>query len=41
MKKLLYFAFAMFLVGAFSSCRSHERCPAYGKVVQEKVERSV
>jgi len=41
MKKLLYIAFAVFLVGAFSSCKSHERCPAYGKVDQEKVEKSV
>jgi len=38
MNKLLYIVLAVFLLGVFSSCRSHERCPAYGKVVKEKAE---
>ncbi len=33
MKKfLLFFASAVILSGMLSSCRSHERCAAYGKI---------
>jgi len=41
MKKVLYIVCAVILIGVFSSCRSHERCPAYGKIDQEKAEKSV
>jgi hypothetical protein len=41
MKKVLYIVCAVFLIGVFSSCRTHERCPAYGKIAQEKAEKSV
>jgi hypothetical protein len=33
MKKfLLFFASALLVSSVFSSCRSHERCAAYGKI---------
>jgi hypothetical protein len=40
MKKLLVIAVAIFLLGIFvSSCKTHERCPAYSKVEKVKSER--
>ena len=35
MKKILPITLIVFIIAlAFSSCKSHERCPAYGKVEQ-------
>jgi hypothetical protein len=37
MKKLIPFTLVAFVVTlALSSCKSHERCPAYGKVEQSQ-----
>jgi len=41
MKKLSYFICALLVIALISSCKVHERCPAYGKIEKEKVERSV
>ena len=39
MKKLIAIAFAVILLGIFfSSCKTHERCPAYGKIEKAKSE---
>lgn len=32
MKKVIILAFVFAFVAAFSSCKSHEKCPAYSKV---------
>jgi len=42
MKKTFLFLVAIAFIGfVLSSCRVHERCPAYGKVEKEKVEKPV
>jgi len=42
MKKFALIVFAVALVSMmFSSCRSHERCPAYGKVDVENQDKQV
>jgi len=41
MKKLQYIICVIFVLALFSSCRVHERCPAYGKVDKVEVERPV
>jgi hypothetical protein len=33
MKKIALFAIVVMVVGAFSSCKPKEKCPAYGKYV--------
>ncbi len=39
MKKLAIFAAAVFVLSlTLSSCKSHERCPAYGKVQTQSQE---
>jgi len=40
MKKLLVIVVAVFLLGILiSSCKTHERCPAYSKAIKAKSER--
>ena len=40
MKKLFVIAFAVFLLGIIlSSCKTHEKCPAYGKIEKTKSDR--
>jgi len=40
MKKLFVITFTVILLGIFlSSCKTHERCPAYGKIEKAKSER--
>lgn len=36
MKKITIVATLLFLVALVSSCKSHETCPAYGKVQTDK-----
>jgi len=40
-KQFLVIGAIVAVVLFLSSCRSHERCPAYGKIDKEKTERSV
>jgi len=40
MKKIfLFIAIATFVGSVFTSCKSHERCPAYGKVNKADTEK--
>ncbi|MFH1320883.1 MAG: hypothetical protein ABII90_09560 [Bacteroidota bacterium] len=42
MKKFVLLLTAIVLIGLIlSACRTHERCPAYGKIDKKKVEKSV
>lgn len=42
MKKIVgLFFVALFFVALLSSCKSHERCPAYGKVYSDSAPKSV
>lgn len=34
-KTLVYLSVAVLFLAVFASCRSHERCPAYGKAKTE------
>ncbi len=41
MKKILIATTALFLVAIlYSSCKSHETCPAYGKVKTQKTAQT-
>lgn len=41
MKKIISVSLIVFVIAlTFSSCKSHERCPAYGKV-EQSAKRSV
>jgi hypothetical protein len=42
MKKIFYIAIVVVTMSSiFSSCKHTERCPAYGKVTTEQVQKSV
>ncbi len=42
MKKILVtLALMAFVAAIFSSCKGHERCPAYGKVDKGQTEKNV
>ena len=42
MKKVVYFLAVSFLLGSLlSSCKSHERCPAYGSIENTKSDKSI
>jgi hypothetical protein len=42
MKKLFVIVIAVFLLGVlFSSCKTHEKCPAYGKANNVKSEKPI
>ena len=40
MKKLVVLTFTIILLIILSSCKTHERCPAYGKTGKAKFESS-
>ncbi|MFN9596766.1 MAG: hypothetical protein ACK560_08250 [Bacteroidota bacterium] len=40
MKKIAFVAVVALVVGAFSSCKPKEKCPAYGKYVPSGQQQS-
>lgn len=41
MKKILIVASVVIFIASISACKTHEKCPAYGKANTEKTEKSV
>jgi hypothetical protein len=40
-RKVLLFAVVVAVVSLLASCKTHERCPAYGKINKNNVEKTV